>query len=442
MKNSTFKQDYFYRAYIWDPNNPEKQSPCTVSVQNGEPIVIECWKNLEIFKRSFRDLNFHEPIKYLFGKLEDGKPFTVYNVKLESSRTGTGISKIGLIAEVFLKGDHIKYGEKIIEGLTCKNQYLEDWANLRPISVRKKKSNSFELNVSIKIPQEINFFDSKNYKISLGHSISYPLQEVNSAIINPIPKISVFFKNNVDINEALELREALKLLFQLILNVEAGIENSFLKTNDDPLSNEIFVFENKIKWNYSTLNKRNILLDMNSFLSFSDDLISNWLKVFYENRDAIIEYYRISKSRNLVNKREVFMNSIQGLEMFYKIFFKNNGDTKDMKNCEKEDKLKAKVKSFLSIIPDIAKNLIPDEKKFVNKIVGTRNHFAHYNLFSIENDSNIIPKNLLGAYSKRIELINDLVLLDNLGIPSNIITERFHGHVHWHIFKGQNYLFE
>ncbi|MFD2034486.1 hypothetical protein ACFSKL_06770 [Belliella marina] len=246
MKNSTFKQDNFYRAYIWEPENPKKQSPCTVSVQNGEPIMIECWENLQIFKRSFRDLNFHEPIKYLFGKLEDGKPFTVYNVKLESSRTGTGISKIGLIAEVFLKGDHISCDEKIIVGLTCKNQYLEDWADLRPVSVRKKKSDSFELDVSIKIPQEIIFFDSDNYKISLGHSISYPLQEVNSANINPIPKISVLFKKNVDINEALDLREALKLLFQLILNVEAGIENSFLKTNDDPLSNEIFVFENKI----------------------------------------------------------------------------------------------------------------------------------------------------------------------------------------------------
>ncbi|WP_219292280.1 HEPN domain-containing protein [Arthrospiribacter ruber] len=379
---------------------------------------------------------------YLFGKLEDGKFFTVYNVKLESSRTGTGISKIGLIAEVLLKGDHISCDEKIIEGLTCKNQYLEDWADLRPVSVRKKKSESFELDVSIKIPQEIIFFDSENYKISLGHSISYPIQEVNSAYINPIPKISIFFKNNVDINKALELREALKLLFQLILNVEAGIENSFLKTNDDPLSNEIFVFENKIKWNYSTLNKRNILLDMNSFLGFSDDLISNWLEVFYENRDAIIEYYRISKSRNLVNKREVFMNSIQGLEMFYKIFFKDKKDTNNIKNCEKEDKLKAKIKSFLSRIPEIANDLIPDEKKFINKIVGTRNHFAHYNLFSIENDSNIIPKNLLGAYSKRIELINDLVLLDHLGIPSNIITERLHGHVHWHIFKDQNYILE
>ncbi|MBW3469039.1 hypothetical protein EGN73_14660 [Arthrospiribacter ruber] len=341
-----------------------------------------------------------------------------------------------------MKGDHISCDEKIIEGLTCKNQYLEDWADLRPVSVRKKKSESFELDVSIKIPQEIIFFDSENYKISLGHSISYPIQEVNSAYINPIPKISIFFKNNVDINKALELREALKLLFQLILNVEAGIENSFLKTNDDPLSNEIFVFENKIKWNYSTLNKRNILLDMNSFLGFSDDLISNWLEVFYENRDAIIEYYRISKSRNLVNKREVFMNSIQGLEMFYKIFFKDKKDTNNIKNCEKEDKLKAKIKSFLSRIPEIANDLIPDEKKFINKIVGTRNHFAHYNLFSIENDSNIIPKNLLGAYSKRIELINDLVLLDHLGIPSNIITERLHGHVHWHIFKDQNYILE
>jgi hypothetical protein len=126
-----------------------------------------------------------------------------------------------------LKGGHISCDEKIIIYLTCKNQYLEHWANLKPISVKKKEKNSLELIVNINIPKEIVFFNSDKYKISLGHSINYPLQEVNSLNINPIPKISVLFKNNVDINEVLNLREAIKLLFQLILNVEAGIESSF-----------------------------------------------------------------------------------------------------------------------------------------------------------------------------------------------------------------------
>ncbi|MFD2033403.1 HEPN domain-containing protein [Belliella marina] len=180
---------------------------------------------------------------------------------------------------------------------------------------------------------------------------------------------------------------------------------------------------------------------MNSFLSFSDDLILNWLKVFDINRDAIIEYYRISKSRNLVNKREVFMNSLQGLEMFYKIIFKHHREEGKTENLEKEDKLKVKIRSFLTIIQGIAKGLIPNEKKFITKLVATRNHFAHYNPFAIENDLNIIPKDLLGAYSKRIELVNDLVLLSHLGIPPNLIKERFQNHVHWYIYQDQNYLF-
>jgi hypothetical protein len=202
------------------------------------------------------------------------------------------------------------------------------------------------------------------------------------------------------------------------------------------------VFENIIKWSYPSLNKRNILLDMDIFLSYSQDLILNWLKVYDKNRDAIIEYFRISKSRNLVNNREVFMNSLQGLEMFYKIFFENQKVNEENKCFEKEDKLKSKIKSLLTEIPEIANDLIPNQKKFINKLVGTRNHFAHYNLFCLEDNQNIIPKNLLGAYSKRIELINDLLLLSHLGIPSNIIVERFRSHVHWYIFKDQNYLFE
>ena len=210
---------------------------------------------------------------------------------------------------------------------------------------------------------------------------------------------------------------------------------------NDPIAKELFVFENKIKWPYASLDKRTILLDMNNFVIYSSIFISKWFEVFNENKDSIFEYYRISKSRNLVNKREVFMNSLQGLEMFYKIFFKNQKAEDQNQNCEKEDKLKSKIKSFFAEIPEIVKDLIPNEKKFINKIVGTRNHFAHYNLFSIENDQNIIPKSLLGAYSKRIELINDLVLLNHLGVPPNLIRERFQSHVHWYIYKDQNYLF-
>jgi hypothetical protein len=80
VKKSIVDQANIYRAYIWNPHKKNQTSPCTISIQNGEPLIIECWENLQIFKQSFKDLNFHEPIKYLFGKLENGKPFTVYNV--------------------------------------------------------------------------------------------------------------------------------------------------------------------------------------------------------------------------------------------------------------------------------------------------------------------------------------------------------------------------
>ena len=219
MKSSTFKQNVFYRAYLWDPENPEKKSPCTISKKNGEPIKIECWENLQIFKRSFRDLNFHEPIKYMFGELENGKDFTIYNIRLESSRTGNGISRIGIICEVLLIGGKINPDEEIIKLLSLKNQYLENWADLKPISIKNNRKEGLNLNVNIDPMKEVVLFKSNETQISLDFFINFPLQKVNNLFINPIPRVYFSYQKNISITDAINNRECFKLLFQLILNV-------------------------------------------------------------------------------------------------------------------------------------------------------------------------------------------------------------------------------
>lgn len=135
------------------------------------------------------------------------------------------------------------------------------------------------------------------------------------------------------------------------------------------------------------------------------------------------------------------MNAVQGLEMFYKIFYKDEKISPTLANI-KEDKLKKKVSIFLEELNEISDDLIPNRKYFIDKVVATRNHFAHYNLFSREGDLNIISNNVLGAYSRRLEIFNDFILLFSLGVPKDVLIEKFRHHINYLIYRDQNYIFK
>lgn len=440
MKKENKKKSTSYRAYIWEPENEKLKSPCTILIKSGDPIKIECWEELKIFNNLYDDLNFHSPISYLIGTLEDGSNFSVYNIKIENIRIGTGISKILLFAEQFLDGHHLKFDEKAVHYFNVRSQYLPNWAGLNPVSIEKSIENDLEYNALLKLPKSLLLGKTQNFRLYLDHSISYPLQNVSSLEINPIPNLTVIFNSISSIQQVIKSREGVKLFFQLLLNINSGIIETKIFTNNHYKLCDFRSFENKLQWNYNNVSKRNILIDLETFINYSNSFIPKWFSIFNENSDAITEYYRISNSRNLSNKREIFMNSVQGLEMFYKIFYKDETGNSES-NYNKEDKLKKKITTFLDELNDISDEIIPNRKNFINKIIGTRNHFAHYNLFSREGDKNIISNNFLGAYSRRVEIINDFVLLYNLGTPKEILVERFKKHVHYFIYKDQNYIF-
>jgi len=441
MKKGNYKKSTSYRAYIWDPENEELKSPCTILIKSGDPIKIECWEELNIFNNLYDDLNFHSPIPYLMGTLEDGSNFSVYNIKIENIRTGTGISKIQLFAEQFLDGHHLNYNKKTVHYFNVRSQYLTNWAGLNPVSIEKSVENDLEYNALLKLPKSLLLGKTQNFRLYLDHSISYPLQNVSSLEINPIPNLRVTFNTISSIHEVIKCREGIKLFFQLLLNINSGIIETRIFTNNHYKLCDFKCFENKLKWNYNNVSKRNILINLETFMRYSNSFIPKWFSIFFENKDAITEYYRISNSRSLSNKREIFMNSVQGLEMFYKIFYKDENLNFKEINL-KEDKLKRKLSIFLEELEELSNEMIPNRKKFINKIIATRNHFAHYNLFSREGDENIIENNLLGAFSRRLEIFNDFILIINLGIPKEVLNARFKNHVHYFVYKGQNYLFK
>lgn len=432
------KPDKKWRAYVWSPDDPEEKAPCTISVVNGKPIKVECWENIAAFGQLFSDLNFHNPLDCLHGQFDDGKDFSLFYLRLENFRLGSGIPYVCLFGRFLVRGIHLLEKEKKIEALYIRQQYIDEWSNKTPIDVKHSEEGTFgRLDIQVDVPEKTILFQSGEMEVFLGHEISYSLQKVNRMVLYPLPRLALVFSSPIILVKALELREAVKHLLKCFIGNECGIVETTVKTGDYQIQ-EIFTYENKLKLNYNSFNDQNIFLNMEVVMSYSNSILDNWFRIFSENQIAINEYYRISGERTLVNQREIFINAIQGVEMFYKILeIKVKIDPKS-EGGKKKGELWKKFESMLVILNDIICEVIPDNEIFLKKVIETRNHFSHYNLKSRDNDPLIIPQRLLGVYSKRIELICSLCLLLELGLPAEILKERFKKYHHFFILKGEN----
>jgi hypothetical protein len=299
-----FKSDKQWRAYIWGPNNPKDKAPCTISIKNGEPVELECWKDLEIFEKFYNNVNFHEPLDCIHGELEDGMPFSIFNLRLESWKSGSGIPSIGLVGEVIIRGISVSSDVETIEALYLRQLYLDEWINHAPVMVTVSNENWRDVQAKIQIPEEITLFKSETLRIYIGYQFSYPTQKVSRLKVYPVPKIAVIFSNPTGVSKALLYREALKFLLSGLIGVESGVIETTVKTGVYEIQ-EVYVYENKTTWNYPNFSNRQVYIDLNTILPFSQEIFLKWLNIYEENRDAIKEYFRIASSRTLVNQREV-----------------------------------------------------------------------------------------------------------------------------------------
>lgn len=217
--------------------------------------------------------------------------------------------------------------------------------------------------------------------------------------VYPIPYISILFQNNANLFESILLRDAIYLLIKNLIGVDTRITESKINIGDE-LVHDLYFFDNKITWNYHSFSKRNILLEIRVILPYLENVIPTWIEIYSENQEAIKEYYRISSSRDFVNKRELFINATQGIEMFFKIFSPKIEIETHFPNGEKKGEFWKKIEKFTVLVDPIISEIIPDIQMFIKRIVKTRNHYAHYNLNSTKNDFDIISLRSLGLYTK------------------------------------------
>lgn len=432
------KPNKSWRAYVWSPDDPEEKAPCTISIVNGKPIKVECWENIRAFDQLFCDLNFHAPLECLHGQFDDGKGFSLFYLRLENFRLGSGIPYVSLIGKILVRGVHLLENEKRIEALYVRQQYIDEWSNKTPINVKQSDDGPFgRLDIQVDLPEKTMLFQSSEMEVFLGHEISYSLMKVNRMVLYPLPRIALVFSSPMVLTNALGYREAVKHLLKCFIGNECGIVETTIKTGDYQIQ-EIYTYENKLKLNYNSFSNRSVFLNMDIILPYSDSIFSNWFRIFNHNQAAINEYYRISGDRTLVNQREIFMNSIQGVEMFYKILEINVKIDPKSAEGKKKGELWKKLESMLIILDEFISEVIPNNEIFLKKVIETRNHFSHYNLRSRDNDPLIIAQSLLGVYSKRIELICSLCLLLELGLPVGILKERFKKYINFFVLKGEN----
>lgn len=442
LKLAYAQEDRYWRGFIWDPKNSSNKAHCTITVKNGEPIAVECWKDLKIFEHFYQSLNFHQPIEFLFGETEEGRSFTILNIVLENFRRGSGIPSIKIVGEFLIHGFALNPRYENVEGVYFRLQYLDEWLNKNPVSIYPSKKNEYKsFVVKVNIPDKLKLFESPVLKLSIGHRFSYPGQPVNRLKIYPIPFVAIDFINPVSISKSILFRDAIYHLLKSFVGVETKVTESIIKTGEDQF-HEIYSFDKKLQWSYSNFSSRNILLNVETLKPHFEQVISNWLQVYEDNNEAIKEYYRISASRDFVNKRELFINATQGVEMFFKIFNPQIKVENKVNSDRKKGDFWKKIETFLILLEPIISEIIPNKEIFIKKIVDTRNHFSHYNLTSRKEDPYIIPSRLIGAYTKRLELMNSFLLLYQLGIPLNQISNGFKKHINYFIFRDEIRIFE
>lgn len=447
-----------YKGVFWIPGEPENHKNGLLKFLN-ETAYVDLFDSFDNDPLNIKSTRRTE-ICCIYGFLDNGRCCILHKCQLSISGGFGGL--IGTLVNfeyVFYSSNRDLIEKKTeFSKIEFKLNTLFHWGGSNSIESFHNEDDSYGLNY--KKPSSTDFiFSNEKYELKLNHTTSMPLTtNKKSLLIEQDTSLILKLKSNENILNDFDFIEKIHDLFILFHADKVEINNTYQLTTSE---NEeyFFCYSNSKRFRKSKAYQSHEFGNLFTYNELSEltninDLFNLWFSM-YDTLNYPIELITSCLSDISMNGQHKFMNLIYALEYITvkdldnelaKVYYANadqkildeiekivNGDKSINQNnflnslrtrLSKNRKLSDKFGSFLEQLNLPIQELFKEEHQiFVDKIVNTRNHFAHVN-----NKEPRIETEDLYLYNIKIEAILVFIFYLKLGLPLDKIKLKIRMH--------------
>ena len=447
-----------YKGVFWLPNKPENHKNGLLKFLN-ERAYVDLFDSFDKDPLNFKSKKRTE-ICCIYGFLDNGRCCVLHKCHLSISGGFSGL--IGTLINfeyVFYSSNRNLIEKKTkFSKIEFKLNTLFHWGGSNSIESFHNEDNSYSLNYKKPSSSDL-IFSNEKYELKLNHTTSIPLTtNKKSLLIEQDTSLILKLKSNEDILNDFDFIEKIHDVFILFHADKVEINNTYQLTTSE---NEeyFFCYSNRKRFRKSRgyqSHEFGNLFTYNELAAFTNinDLFDKWFSM-YDKFNYPIELIMNCLSDVNMNRQHKFMNLVYALEYitvkdldneFAKVYFAsadqeildqienivNRNQSVNQQNLlnrlkarlSKNRKLSDKFSSFLEQLKlPIQELFLEDNQTFIEKIVNTRNHFAHVN-----NKEPRIEYNDLYLYNIKLEAILVFIFYLKLGLPLDKIKIKLKMH--------------
>jgi hypothetical protein len=447
-----------YKGIFWIPSEPD-------NYKNGLLKFLDKTAYVDLFDSFDKDpfnikTKRRKEICCIYGVLDGGRCCILHkcNLSITGALSGLTSTLINFTYLFYSSNRDLIQKETHFDKIEFQINTLFHWGGENSIESNRDSENN--LSLDYKSP-EINedIYEQEDYILRLNHTTSIPLttHKKSLSIDQDTSLILELKKEKHDVLEGLNFIDKIHDFFVILHCDKVELKNIFnLSTPEDEF---FYCYTNKIRFrnskSYQSHEFGNLFtLDELKEVSKIDLIFKSWMSLYDEHRYTI-ELLTQSLSDIKMNAQHKFMNLIYGFEHlitkdlnieiakeFYtrkdkeilseieslipeEIRVNNHNFFGKLKSrLESHRKLSDKFNAFFEQLEIPIKELFNEESEaFIDKVINTRNHFAHVN-----NKTPRIDLDELYLYNLKLEAILVFTIFKKLDIPTEKIRIKLKMH--------------
>lgn len=449
-KPKNLNEAFEITGYWWLPENPKHTVVGTLYYSN-EKIILEL---VGAFEDIPNMLQHPKDFSIILGFSNKGKNITLNNCYLNQYQLSTGFPTSSYRIVTLFIGVHFNTPLNIkFKSITFSTFYLDEWIGKSGFQFPaiEELIKSKIINVKHESPKEISVTLDDKTKIIFGFEVDYDIipKQFQEITLKQSAFVTIEFDSDTDFSHCHKfnyyLRNFLSLatsqpVYPLVLKGKTA-ENKIIENSQEKFPTVL------IYYNFVDMPEkpRNVVRE-NMFFSF-DDISANLeicLKNWFSKADNLEPVYNLYFG--LVYTKHVYINQefqslIHGLESYHRLMIGGTDALKEeyekkinniLQNCPQEHKdwlkeelrygneltLKRRLEVLLERFPDVLENYPIEGKKFIRRIVDTRNYLTHYDKQLKPRIANDDEKIIL---NKRMMILLEACLLYELGFSEEKI---------------------
>ncbi len=440
------KEEFKKSGYFWLPSVPERKVPGMLSISDGGNIDLEI---IELLDYKTERL-FNDSLKRIVGCIEKDEFVTLDNCGYKGGDLASiGLSKSSFrITRVFTRVQYEEDEVPSFNTLTFSVEGIDDWIGV--------SNDPQTTTILYQHPESISFNLTKDIELSITFN------EVRTSSWSPreerITQKTYFKLVLQDARELGELVSVARKITEFLcfatnkivcLDSMSATSDDLTYETEDGKTVPVLINIYYRSWPYAKeepkINLYNMLFGFKEIQNDAERIINNWIKG-YEQILPAFNLYFLARMGAQTYLEERFLTLAQGLETYHR----RTSDEKQMdevefdelveifiENCpeEKRDWLEGKLmfaneivlRKRIKRLIEPFKNHFGNKKKrrkFINRIVDTRNYLTHY-------DPDLEPKAAKGqalqVLCQKIEALFQLHFLQLIGFSQediNAIVDR------------------